>query len=478
MTVPFSPRRLGALGLGLFLAGCAAGPDFVRPPLPDVAQYDAGPAPAQVSEAVDLNADWWTQFHSDKLDQLVTAALADNPGLAGAEAALRASEADRRAGAGIFYPSVALGYSAQRERSTPARLGAGGVGSVFNVYTLGATIAYSVDLFGANRRLVEGLSAQVDEARYQRDAARLALAGNVVNAAIAYAAYREQANAAQRIVDAEREQLALIDANFRAGISPESALLAVNMQLQGSIANLAPIQARADASRHLLASLLGKAPSGSSLPLPEWGELQQPGTLPLTLPSTLVRQRPDILITEARLHAATAALGVATADLYPSLTLDASGGWASNRAHDLGKEPGKNWLIGPSLTYPLFTGGALTAHRDSTRATVDAAYADYRQSVLKAFDEVADVLSNVEHDGALRDARTAASAAAVRTVALAEATRQTGVIAEADYLTLVIQREAARMNAIDADALQLQNAVALYVALGGGLRPASQEPRP
>jgi NodT family efflux transporter outer membrane factor (OMF) lipoprotein len=460
--------RRAALATGLLLCACAAGPDFVRPPPPALARYDRDDVPAQVEPADRVDADWWRGFQSPALDRLVADALAASPGLAAAEAALRQSESDRRAGAGLFYPSVSAGYSAQRERTASQVLGVAGTGSVFNLYTLGATVAYSLDLFGVNRRTVEALAAGVDVARYQRDAARLALAGNVVDAAVAHAAYSEQVQVTRRLAALQQRQLELIDVQVAAGVLPRSAALAQRGLLDATLAALPPLQARAAASRHLLAALTGKAPSEAASSLPAWADWRLPGSLPLTLPSTLVRQRPDILAAEARWHAANAALGAAAANLFPRLSLGAGAGGASNHPGQLGASAGRYWSVGPQLDVPLFSGGADLARRDSAHAALDAARADYRQAVVNAFDQVADVLSAVQRNTEAAQARGDALKVSQRTLELAEASRAAGVLAEADFLAIAAQRETARLADIDAQAQRLQDAVALYLALGGG----------
>ncbi|MDN0081819.1 efflux transporter outer membrane subunit [Crenobacter sp. SG2305] len=468
-------RLIGVLAACLWLCcGCAVGPDFVRPAPPALERYDSAPIPTQLSQAERLEQDWWTHFQSPALDRFVATVLSASPNVEAAEATLRQSEAERRAGAGVFYPSVTLGYSAQRERLSPARLGLSGASPVFNLYTLGATLAYSLDLFGGNRRAVEALSANVDLARYRLDAARLALAGNAINAAIAYAAYTEQIAATRHIIDAQRRQLALIEAQVDAGVLPASAALAQRSQLDATEASLPSLEVRAAASRHLLAALAGQAPSQWSATLPDWADWRLPSPLPLTLPSSLVRQRPDILAAEAQWHAASANLGVATANLFPSISLSASGGWTSNHASGLISGHNRDWSVGPDLNLPLFSGGADIAHRDSARAALDAARANYRQTVATAFSQVADVLSSIQHDTTAATARLDALQVNERAVSLLQATRASGVTAEVDYLGSEVQRDNARIAAIDAQAQQLQDAVALYVALGGGWSAARE----
>ncbi|MBV8466218.1 MAG: efflux transporter outer membrane subunit [Burkholderiales bacterium] len=475
-SAPNPTRSLScSLALTTLLGACAAGPDFVRPQPPTATHYDPNTEPAQVELVDSAPQDWWRSFQSDAVDHLVDEALHHNPSVAVTEATLRESEAERRAGAGIFYPSVALGAGAQRQLSTPQKLGLGGTGSIFNLYTLGATVAYNVDLFGANRRTVEVLGAGVDEARYRRDTARLALAGNVVGTVVAHAAYEEQITITERMAADEQQQLALVTAQVDAGVLAESAALATRNQLDITRAALPLLKAKEAASRHLLATLIGQAPAEANSEWPCWADLHLPTHLPLTLPSTLVRQRPDILAAEAALHGATANIGVAAANLFPSVTLGATGGWVSSKANKLGAANGRYWSVGPSIEFPLFAGGADLARRDSAIAARDAALANYRQTILAVFDQVADVLSDVQYNTEAAAARTDALHANEQNLALSEATHAAGTLSEYDYLTTRIALDGARLAAIDADAQRLQDAVALYAALGGGWDDKSQE---
>ncbi|MYM76278.1 efflux transporter outer membrane subunit, partial [Duganella sp. FT134W] len=241
--------------------------------------------------------------------------------LQAAEASLRQSQASLRAGAGVFYPQLDLSLSAQRQRQSPLRAAGAGAG-VYNLVTLSVAVSYALDVFGGQRRAVEALAAQADAQHAALQGAYLTLSGNVVNSLIARAAYRAQIEATSRFIARQQDQLAIAEARATAGIAPYTDVLAVRSQLAASRALLPPLLHKQDQADHLLASLSGVSPGQWRAPVLELAALALPAQLPLSLPSELVRQRPDVLAAEARLHGASAAIGVATAALLPSLRLD------------------------------------------------------------------------------------------------------------------------------------------------------------
>ena len=472
--------RSGASGLvvSLILAGCAVGPNFVRPAPPALTRYlPAGQLPAAMSAedhpqhfvaGASVSAQWWELFHSPALDQTVSDALKANQSVASAVATLHQSEDQLRAGYGVFFPQISAGLGADRQRASLATFGQAGQSSIFNLFTLSGSISYLVDLFGGARRQVESLGADVDFEHNTVLAAYLSLSANVVNTSIARAGYRAQIAATRSLIAAASSEVDLTKAQTQAGTAPYSAVLALQTQLSSLEASLPPLELRADQADHLLAVLAGRAPSEWTPPNLALSDFSLPENLPLSLPSELVRQRPDILTAEARLHVASAQIGVTTAALFPTINLSGSLGSSTNEWSALGKQSNRFWSSDAGLTVPVFQGGAAWYGRKAAMDAFQAAQADYRQVVLAAFQQVADVLRALDHDAELLRAERASADAAAENLSMTQANYQAGLV---DYLTVLsatAQFQNAQLGLISAQAQQLQDTVALYVALGGG----------
>ena len=471
-------RALLALCAAAALGGCAVGPDFVRPAPPAVTEYVPGTAATTTASAdgrvqhfatgAAVPADWWRRLGAPGLDATVAEALARSPTLASANATLRQSEDQRRAGYGVFFPSLGADLGASRQRASPLRFGQAGPSSVFNLFTLTGAVSYLVDVFGGARREVEALGAQVDLERSALLASYLTLTSNVVNASIARSAYRAELEATHAIVDAAAERVALAEVQYRAGTIPYAALLSLRADLAATRAALPPLELRAEQAGHLISVLAGHPPAEWTAPETRLEDYVLPENLPLALPSELVRQRPDVLGAEARLHEASAAIGIATADLLPRLTLSGSLGSDATTWSELGGANGRFWSAGADLSVPLFQGGSAWYARKASIDAYEAARADYRQAVLAAFQQVADALRALEHDAdAVRE--QGASLEASRTArALVDANYRSGT---ADYLAVLVadrQFRTAQVGYLAAVAQRLQDTVALFAALGGG----------
>lgn len=473
MNLPL-PSAAFALFAASLLGGCAQGPDFRRPAAPPVAAYLPAPdtaamPPVSLAPAcAPASRPWWSSLGSARLDALVDDALAHSPTLDAARATLQQSEFSRRAGEGLFYPQLDLSLGFSRQLNSAFRLGAAGnAAPIFNLYTLAATIGYALDLFGVQRRAVEVLGAQADVQRYAGAAGYLSLSANVVNGAIAHAAYTRQLAAARRLVDLQADQLAIVRAQYASGLVAESDLQTQTQQLALARAALAPLAQRQAQARHLLSVLLGR-PAAEALPaLPELDELRLPAAPPLSLPSGLVRQRPDILQAEARMHAASAALGVATAVQWPTVTLGGDAGLANPNFGQLGSSQSRFWSIGPSASLPVFSGGSLSNQQKAAAEALRAAEADYRQVVLSAFGQVADVLTALGHDADTVQANEASSRTARRNWMLASTASAAGLQSRQQVQAAEIALQNAELTRLQGEALQLQDGVALYAAMGG-----------
>ena len=490
MTMPMPPssRRPGprlafagaalASACALLSSGCAVGPDFVRPAPPEADRYTREPPAATTASAdglaqrfapgAELRADWWRLFQSPPLDAAVQQALEHSPTLLAAEASLRQSQDNLRAGAGVFYPQFDAGLGGGRARSAPIQQGSPQPGTIFNVVTLSGSISYALDVFGGERRAVEGLGALVDVQRFTGKAAVLALSANVVDTCIARAAYAAQIRATEQLIALETEQLHSIEVQVRAGTAPYANLLSQRSLLAANRALLAPLRQRLSQAEHLLALLEGELPARATPPDIELDSLTLPVDLPVSVPSELVRQRPDILAAEAQLHAASANIGVATAAMYPSFSLGADYGTAGSSVANLFGPTGRFWSIGPSITAPLFRGGSLRAERQAAIDAFDVQQANYRQTVLAAFDQVADALQALEHDAQALQAQTEARGAAADALALLQANYRAGLVAYVDVLTADAQYHQATLAWVQAVAQRQQDTVALFAALGGG----------
>lgn len=469
-------RRLLALAGAAALAGCAVGPDF-HPPAPiGPDRYLAEPPASQsprFDTALPAPPNWWTAFRSDALDDLIAQGVRNSPTLASAEASLRQSQAQLDAGAGVFYPSLGAGGSALREHGSPVPEAASLPRQTFSLFTVDASVSYVLDVFGGQRRTVEGLAAQRDEQRYEAAAAYLSLTANIANTAIAAAAYRGEVQAVQRLIGDQREELAAARAREATGADSYASVLAVQSALAANEALVPTLEQKAAAAEDLLAVLEGQpagAWRGSDIRL---DALALPDDLPLSLPSTLVRQRPDVLAAEAQMHAASAQIGVATAAMLPSFTLDGTYGVDSTASSKLFGPGSLFWSLGPSLTAPVFEGGALLNRRRAATAAFDKASADYRATALAAFGQVADTLRALEHDGAIVEAETRAVDAASEAERLGRMNEQAGLISTLAVLALDAQLEQVEVQRIEAVAQRYQDTVALYVALGGGWRDAA-----
>ena len=473
------------------LGGCAVGPNFVRPAAPDTDRYTHEAQPEATVKAdgqaqhftpgAEITADWWRLFQSPQLDAVVRQAISNNPTLQAAEASLRQSQDNLRAGYGLYFPQGQAGASASRQLTAPVQQGSQSSGSIFNLFTASGTISYTLDVFGGKRRTVEGLRAQADSQRYESKAAFLALSANVVNTSVARSAYMAQIRATEQLIELENQQLHLAETQVRAGTAPYSTVLSVRSLISANQALLAPLEQNASQAEHLLAMLEGVVPSKANLPDIDLAELSLPADLPLSLPSDLVNQRPDILSSEALMHLASANIGIATAAMFPSFSLSGTYGGASTTLANL-SAVSKFWSIGPTATTPVFQGNSLWYVR---RASIDAyqqSQATYRQTVLGAFEQVADSLKALEHDAEGLQAQVEAQRAAGEALNLLQVNYRAGLVAFPDVLTADVQFHQATIGWLQALAQRHQDTVALFVALGGGwwneVRPAGKREAP
>jgi len=474
-------NRLGrgaALAVAGLLAGCAVGPDFKTPRVAEANHYTSGTDPTLTSGAQGISqrlrpgaqvaADWWHLFNCAPLDAIVAEALLRNPGLQAAQASLRESEDRLQSGYGVFFPQAQADAAASRQRYSAVKLGQSAPASLFNLFTLTASASYVLDIFGGERRAIEGMRAETDIQRATEQATYVTLISNIVNAMIAAAAYRAEIDATQALIELQREQVRLAEVQVRGGIAPYSTVLSLRSQLASYEATVPQLQQRLAQGNDLLATLVGREPANWSPPIVRLADLRLPADLPVSLPSELVRQRPDILLAEATAHVASANVGVATAAMFPELTLNASYSANGAQTGNLLSAEGRAWNIGGGLTAPLFEGGALRYQRKATIDAYRVAMALYRQTVLTAFAQVADTLLALEHDASALSAQDEALDAAKEALHLVQTNYEAGLATYLEVLTADAQFHQAVLNDVQAVAVRYQDTVALYVALGGG----------
>ncbi|HEX2815032.1 MAG TPA: efflux transporter outer membrane subunit [Phenylobacterium sp.] len=471
-----------AAGAGLaavWLAGCTVGPDFKQPAAPSAQAYVADRSPtlsdpgrAEIRQTLafgqPLADDWWTAFHSPQLDTLVREALANNQSLAAVRATLvQAREAEARTRGGA-YPQVDFAATASRLKTSLLPEGIDQLGPITNDFTLGPGVTYALDIFGGARRLREQKHALTEHQRYQLDAAGLAITGDVARRAIDLARAQDQIGALEEVLRDDEQTVQMVDRLFGLRLKTIADLDAARSQLAADRALLPSLRQQAAVDRNAIAVLTGKPPGDATPPDFHLDALALPDSLPVSVPSALVRQRPDIRAAEAQLHAASAGVGVATAQLYPSLTLSAGTVQESLSASNLFSGAATGGFVAAGLTAPILHGGELKARRREAVAVYDGAYATYRQTVLESFGQVADVLQALDHDAQALDAQRQSVEAAI---SAEDAAKAQYAVARVDILQVLnAQRQLARarMQLTQARAQRYLDTVQLFAAMGGG----------
>ena len=471
---------LALAAAAMLCSGCMVGPDFVAPSAPGVDRYTTAAQPETTGTAQgvvqnfvparDPRADWWTLFRSPELDALVRAALADSPTLAQAAARIREATGDRDARhSATTGPRIDGKLGVARQQVDPAALGfpTAPVPPPFTVYDIGIDVSYPFDLFGGTRRELEALGARVDYQQDELAAARLALVANVVTTALRGAALRDQIATTEALLEAQQQVLAIAERREGSGGVARVDVESQRTLLAQTAALLPPLRTQAAATDHALAVYVGKAPAqmtASSLAL---ADFTLPRDVPLTLPSELARQRPDVRASEALLHEASANVGVATANLYPKFALTGSAATTRTSFADIAN--GINvWSLGLDLLQPVFHAGELKAQQRAAVAAFDAARSAYRQVVLNALQNVADALLALAADAQALGARDTELAAAEAAYRITRARFELGGVSQLALLDAQRQRLAARLDHQQAVALRLSDTAALLAASGGG----------
>lgn len=463
------------------LAGCAVGPSFQRPAAPETTRYTAEPLTAHAPvapgsggasqryiEGQDLPEQWWKLFGSNALDQLVSAALKANPDLQAAEAALRAARENAAVARGAYWPSVDVQFTPTRQRvADPLASPTASGEDLFTLHTSQVNVAYAPDVFGGTRRQVEAATAQTEVAQFQRRATWLTLTSNVVVAAIQEASLRAQLRATREQISAASRLLDMVKQQQRAGQLGAADVAAQETALAQIEATLPPLEKQLAQQRNLLAVLAGRLPSEAIVQQFDFESLKLPEELPLSVPARLVEQRPDIRAAEAQLHAASAQIGVARAARLPNISLTASLGSAALDTATLFKSGTGFWSIGADLVQPIFHGGSLMHQERAAEASYDQAAAQYRSTVLTAFQNVADTLHAIDADANVLRATTTAERAATHSLEIAQRQWQLGLVGFPAVLQAEQARQQTVIGMVQAHAARYADTVALFQALGG-----------
>jgi len=469
-------------GVVLALTGCVVGPSFQSAQAPTPRAYQPGAQPAETVSSEgpggaaqrlttgDLPQEWWSLFRCEALERLVRQALEQSPTLAQARARLTQAQEELNAQTGgTRYPSVDAGLSAKRQQVDVESMGLSRVKNPppFSLYNVSVSVSYTFDVFGKNRRTLEALAAKTEAEAFELEAAKRTLAANVVSAAIRRAALGTRIGCVSNLLSVQEQRLSILEAQQRAGGASALDLENQRLLLSQTRALLPPLEHESAVVGHQLAVYVGRTPAEAALPAFDLGGLHLPEELPLALPSEWARRRPDIRAAEALWHQACARVGVATADLYPQVTLSGNLGAQSTQTADVLNSLNV-WSLGAGLMQPVFRGGALKAKKREAVAAYDEAAAVYQQVVLKGFQEVADALHALDSDARALKERTEALGHARAAYGLANQRFASGAISQLALLDAQRQLTQAELDRIQAQADRYADSAALLHALGGG----------
>jgi NodT family efflux transporter outer membrane factor (OMF) lipoprotein len=486
MEVPVLKQAIWVAGMvvtGLFTGCAAVNTDFSRPAQPSAQGYAPGQLPLTTASTEgpggaaqqfvperDIRADWWTLFQSPQLNTFIAAALAANPAVESAQAALRAAQAGVLAQQGAYFPTVQASYAPSRTRmasdGVPASLN-GSTASVFTLHTAQVTVGFVPDVFGGNRWQVASLKAQADYQRFQLEATYVTLAANIVAAAIQDAALHRQIALAQEVITGNMTTLELVRRQYKAGYVSHLDVAVQESAFAQAQQQLPTLQKQLEINRDALRMLAGLA-QDAQVPAFSLDELQLPSELPLTVPSQLVVQRPDVRAAEEQLHAACAQVGIARANRLPQFSIGATLGASATQLNQLFWNSGRFLELTGSVTQPLFDAGTLKHREQATVETLRQATAQYQATANVAFQNVADALHALYADADAMKAASQTAAAAKTALELMQRQHARGYL---DRVTLVGAEQAyrqARMGVVQAQANRLADTVALLQALGGG----------
>jgi NodT family efflux transporter outer membrane factor (OMF) lipoprotein len=477
----FAPRTTGIAASLSLLAACAVGPDFAVPPAPPVGGYTPEALPASTASADvpggasqkfaigrDIPGEWWKVFHSKEIDALIAEALRANPSLQAAQAALWQAKENLYAAGGKLLPNVDANASFTRQQLSLAEFGLPGAPETFNLYQATVNVSYSPDVFGGQRRQIESGAALAEYQRFELEATYLTLTANVVTAAIQEASLRGQIEATREIIKAETDQLEVVRHQFEAGAATRADVLTQDSEVATTLATLPPLQKQLEQQHHVLLALIGHFPNESRRDHVTLASLHLPTDLPVSLPTQLVEQRPDIRAAQSQLHSASALVGVAVANRLPQFTLTGAYGSAALTAATMFTPATAIWSVAGAGTQPIFHGFTLLHQERAAKAAYEMADAQYRNTVLTAFQNVADALRVLQLDAATLKAQQRAVRAASDTFDLTRGQYRLGAITYVILLNAERSYQQALLALVQAQAARYADTAALFAALGGG----------
>lgn len=473
-------RRLPLSLLLIALAGCTVGPDFVRPELAADADYAqqaftttaqadiaAGGAAQRLIAGMDIPGQWWTLFRSPELNALVEEALRANPDVSAAQAALRQANELVYADQASLFPSVGANLSKTREKVSGASTGAASA-PILTLSSASLNVSYAPDVFGGTRRQIESSTAQAQYQRFALEATYLTLSTNVVNTAVNLASLRDQIAATGQIIQLQSDQLDLLQAQRSLGAIADTDVLTQQTALAQTRATLAPLQKQLAQTRNQLMAYLGRFPNQDKGERFNLASLHLPQELPVSLPSALVSQRPDVRAAEAQLHEASANIGVAVANQLPQFSITGSLGSTVASGSTLFSAGSGVWSLAGAIAQPLFDAGALEHRKRAAVAAYDQSAAQYRGTVITAFQDVANVLRALEADAEALKQQVAAERSAQASLALVQAQYRLGAVAYINLLTAQQTYQNTVLTRVQAQAVRYSDSAALFQALGGG----------
>ena len=477
------PAVVAALSAGL--AACAVGPNFHRPAPPKAADYGSAPSKGETvaspgtggaaqtfTPGLDIPAEWWQLFRSDKLTALVAQSLKGNPNLSAARAALRQASELYKAQRTSLLPVVQGSFDAQRAKNAVDTLANpttfAQVNPYYNLFTTQLSLSYAPDVFGGMRRSLEAARAGVAATRFELVATYVTLSSNVVVTAVQEASLRGQIDATERLLDLQHQLTETVRRQRSLGTASQLDLLAQQAAEAQTAATLPPLTKQLGQTRDALTALLGRLPAEEPAETFTLEDLTLPTELPVTLPSKLIEQRPDVRQAEENLHAASAQVGVALADMLPQFTISADTGSAALEIDQLFTPYTGFWTVGASLTQTLFDAGALIYRHRAADAALDEAAAQYRAAVILACQNVADTLRALQADADALKATAAADAAARASFELARQQYQLGTISQVALLNAEQTLRQAEIAVVQARASRYADTAGLFQALGGG----------
>ena len=466
--------------LFIALAGCTLGPDFVRPEVAADAGYsthnltttarsdiDAGGAAQRLIAGMDIPGQWWTVFRSPELNALVEEALRANPDISAAQAALRQANEQVYVDQASLFPALSGNLSKTRQKVSGTTSGTAS-SPILTLSSASLSVSYAPDVFGGTRRQIESSTAQAEYQRFQLEATYLTLSTNVVNTAVSLASLRDQIAATGQIIQLQSDQLDLLQAQRRLGAIADTDVLTQQTALAQTRATLAPLQKQLAQTRNQLMAYLGRFPNQDKGERFNLASLHLPQELPVSLPSAIVEQRPDVRSAQAQLHEASANIGVAVANQLPQFSITGSLGSTVASGSTLFSAGSGVWSLAGAIAQPLFDAGALEHRKRAAVAAYDQSAAQYRGTVLAAFQDVANALRALEADAEALKQQVAAEQSAQASLALVQAQYRLGAVAYINLLTAQQTYQNTVLSRVQAQAVRYSDTAALFQALGGG----------